>query len=540
MTKMPPETVFAAFEQTALRWLERDFLTVMPDTAEVYGIPAGTITYHTAYHESLSRAEAFDAAGYRRGMRVAVLLENRPDYFLIWLALNRLGVSVVPINPDLRQSEQTYLIGHSEPALVIAIPARQEELRKAATSAGLSVDVIGPGDSIPVPKGGGTVADILDGEAQEAALLYTSGTTGHPKGCVLPNTYFLLAGEWYRNVGGLADLSETGERMITPLPVFHMNAMAYSFMAMVAVGGCLIALDRFHPATWWSDVRNSGATCLHYLGVMPTMLMRAPPSPKDQTHSVRFGFGAGIDPKLHQAFETRFAIPLVEAWAMTETGAGAVIAANTHDRLIGQSSLGTPAPDIACKIVNEAGQEVPHDTPGELWVRRAKGDPKYGFFSHYYKNPQATDQAWEGGWFHTGDLVRQSPKGDIFFVDRKKNVIRRSGENIAAVEVESVLMRHPDIKAVGVTAVPDPIRGDEVFACIVSDSPTKDTAHAITAWCLQVMAYYKAPGFIAFVDALPLTPTQKIQRAELKTRACALLNTPETINTGHLKKRQVA
>ena len=194
MTKMPPETVFAAFEQTALRWPERDFLTVMPDTAEVYGIPAGTITYHTAYHESLSRAEAFDAAGYRRGMRVAVLLENRPDYFLIWLALNRLGVSVVPINPDLRQSEQTYLIGHSEPALVIAIPARQEELRKAATSAGLSVDVIGPGDSIPVPKGGGTVADILDGEAQEAALLYTSGTTGHPKGCVLPNTLPLGGG----------------------------------------------------------------------------------------------------------------------------------------------------------------------------------------------------------------------------------------------------------------------------------------------------------------------------------------------------------
>jgi acyl-CoA synthetase (AMP-forming)/AMP-acid ligase II len=107
MTKMPPETVFAAFEQTALRWPERDFLTVMPDTAEVYGIPAGTISYYTAYQESLSRAEAFDAAGYRRGMRVAVLLENRPDYFLIWLALNRLGVSVVPINPDLRQSEQT-------------------------------------------------------------------------------------------------------------------------------------------------------------------------------------------------------------------------------------------------------------------------------------------------------------------------------------------------------------------------------------------------------------------------------------------------
>ena len=130
--------------------------------------------------------------------------------------------------------------------------------------------------------------------------------------------------------------------------------------------------------------------------------------------------------------------------------------------------------------------------------------------------------------------------GEIFFVDRKKNVIRRSGENIAAVEVESVLMRHPEVKAVGVTSVPDVIRGDEVFACVVSDSPQKETALAIAAWCLQEMAYYKVPGFIAFVDALPLTATQKIQRAELKKYAIRLLDTPDTILTGHLKKRQVA
>ncbi len=540
MTEMRPETVFAAFEKTALRWPARDFLMVMPDTAKIYDIPSGSITYDVAYQDVLAHVNAYDQASYKRGMRVALLLENRPNYFLIWLALNQLGISVVPVNPDLKQSELTYLIGHSEPALIVSIPSRQDELRKAAHTAGLSISVIGPKDPIPAPSGGGIVADILQGEAQEAALLYTSGTTGNPKGCVLPNTYFLLAGEWYRNAGGLAQLHDTGERMITPLPIFHMNAMAYSFMAMVAVGGCLIALDRFHPTTWWSDVKHSGATCLHYLGVMPTMLMRAPQSSEDRNHSLRFGFGAGIDPKLHQDFETRFAIPLVEAWAMTETGAGAVIAANTHNRMIGQSSLGTPDPDISCKIVDELGQDVPPNTPGELWVRRANGDPKYGFFSHYYKNPRATAEAWEAGWFHTGDLVRQSSNGDIIFLDRKNNVIRRSGENIAAVEVESVLMRHPEIKAVGVTAVPDPIRGDEVFACVVSDNPQKKTALAITAWCLQEIAYYKAPGFIAFVDALPMTATQKIQRAELKAQALHLLNRPNTILTGQLKKRQVA
>ena len=540
MTEIRPKTVFDTFERTALRSPKREFLMVMPDTAKIYDIPSGPITYDVAYNDVQARSSAFDQAGYKRGMRIALLLENRPDYFLIWLALNRLGVSVIPINPDLRKSELTYLIGHSEAALIVAIKSRHDELRTAAHATELSIPIIGPKDSIPAPAGGGVVADILQGEEQEAALLYTSGTTGNPKGCVLSNTYFLLAGEWYCNAGGLAQLHDSGERMITPLPIFHMNAMAYSFMAMVTIGGCLIALDRFHPKTWWSDVKLSGATCLHYLGVMPTMLMLIAPSSEDKKHSVRFGFGAGIDPKIHQAFETRFGIPIVEAWAMTETGAGAVIAANTDDRLIGQSSLGTPAADISCKIVDEMGQEVPPNTPGELWVRRTNGDPKYGFFSHYYKDPDASAKVWEGGWFHTGDLVRQSENGDIFFVDRKKNVIRRSGENIAAIEVESMLMHHPDIRAVGVTAVPDPIRGDEVFACVVSDSPRKEPALAITAWCLQEMAYYKAPGFIAFVDELPLTATQKIQRAELKAQAARLLGRPDTIPTGHLKKRQVA
>jgi acyl-CoA synthetase (AMP-forming)/AMP-acid ligase II len=166
--------------------------------------------------------------------------------------------------------------------------------------------VIAPGDPVPQPGTAGAVAlrvdetgEALGSEEMEAALLYTSGTTGNPKGCILTNTYFLEAGRWYAEAGGLCALTPNGERMITPLPIFHMNAMAYSFMAMVAVGGCLTVLDRFHPSSWWRSVRESGATCLHYLGVMPSMLMGAPEEPADRDHSVRFGFGAGVDPKLH-------------------------------------------------------------------------------------------------------------------------------------------------------------------------------------------------------------------------------------------------
>ena len=540
MTALTNHSVYERFQASASRWPDRDCLQVLPGTAKVYGIDPGTLRYADVLAKVDALSHQFDHAGYQRGMRVALLLENRPVFFIVWLALNRLGVSVVPINPDLRAAELQYLIGHAEPALAIAIASRQQELSDAAKAANVSLPVMDPQDLPPAPRPHAIVANILSGEAQEAAVLYTSGTTGDPKGCVLPNTYFLLAGDWYKNVGGLATLHDNGERMITPLPLFHMNAMAYSFMAMITVGGCLIALDRFHPGSWWSDVAASEATCLHYLGVMPSLLMQAPETAADKTHRVRFGFGAGVNPKLHKGFEQRFGFPLVEAWAMTETGAGAVIAASTEDRLVGQACLGKPGDDIAWRIVNESGEDVDRGEPGELLVQRASGDPRYGFFSHYYRDADATNAAWAHGWFHTGDLVRQDEHSNLFFVDRKKNVIRRSGENIAAVEVESVLMRHPDIDAVAITSVPDAIRGDEVFACLQVSSPSEAMANDITHWCLARLAYYKAPGYIAFVDQLPLTATQKIQRAKLKHLALSLVDKPGTFVTAHLKKRQVS
>ena len=528
------DTVYAAFAATADKYPTRPILNILPSTAEVYAIGFGEISYQTALSEINRLAITLEAAGYTAGMRVALLLENRPSFFIFWLALNKMGASVVPINPDLRSSELEYLIGHSEPALIIAIESRHAELADAAKMAGIALAVVTPSTDLSSPRANAVVTRNKDGEAREAAILYTSGTTGKPKGCVLSNAYFLLSGRWYSQVGGIVTLQDDGERMITPLPIFHMNAMAYSFMAMVAVGGCLTVLDRFHPRSWWADVKSANATCLHYLGVMPTMLMGLDESTADGAHSVRFGFGAGVDPKLQIAFETRFGFPLVEAWAMTETGAGAVIAAATPDRLIAQASIGRPEANVECRLVDEEGSL---SSQGELLVRRAGEDPRYGFFSEYYKDPQATMQAWTDNWFHTGDIVRKDTEGNYFFVDRKKNVIRRSGENISAVEVESILMRHPDVLAAGVAAVPDKIRGDEVFACLKVAHPSTDTAAAITVWCLEQMAYYKAPGYIAFVDQLPLTATQKIQRAALKDLVLQLLDSPDTVATAHLKKR---
>jgi acyl-CoA synthetase (AMP-forming)/AMP-acid ligase II len=323
------------------------------------------------------------------------------------------------------------------------------------------------------------------------------------------------------------------ERMLTPLPLFHMNALAYSAMAMLFTGGCLIPLDRFHPRSWWRTVRDAQATVVHYLGVMPAILMADPPSADDRTHTVRFGFGAGVDGKLHAPFEQRFGFPLIEAWAMTETGAGAVIAANEEPRHIGSYCFGRPAPDVETRIVGDDGTDTEQ---GEMLVRHAGPDPRYGFCREYLKDPDATAEAWADGWFHTGDVVRAGPDGSMHFVDRRKNVIRRSGENIAAVEVESALRQHPAVTAVAVAPTADPVRGEEVFACIVTNSePTEGLARDITAWCVDRLAYYKAPGFIAFVAELPLTSTQKIQRSELRTLIASLIASAHDTRT--LKRR---
>jgi acyl-CoA synthetase (AMP-forming)/AMP-acid ligase II len=533
-------TVHARFRETALRRGDAGFLNVLPETGDIYGIAAGEISYRAMLERVERSRTAFANHGFGEGHRVGLLLQNRPVFVELWFALNALGVSVVPINPDLRISELEYVIAHSEMNAAFVLAERRDEVETAARQAGRPIPVLTDSGAIFAPFGGARPSSEGDGSS-ECALLYTSGTTGQPKGCVLTNTYFLHSGNWYRDVGGLIGLRGDGERMITPLPLFHMNAMAVSLMAMLSVGGSLTMLDRFHPRTWWNSVRDSRATCLHYLGVMPSMLMSAAPSEQDRTHTVRFGFGAGVDKLLHAPFEERFGFPLLEAWAMTETGSGGVIAANVEPRKIGTSCFGRPAPEVDVRIVDEGGNDAPVGTPGELLVRRTGADPRYGFFREYLKNPEATAEAWKDGWLHTGDIVSRDADGDLHFVDRKKNVIRRSGENIAAVEVESVLNRHPAIRQAAVAATPDQVRGDEVAAVIIAEQVGADRvlAEDIVRWSLEQMAYYKAPGWICFVDELPLTATEKIQRGGLKNFIAKLMREGAFFDLRDLKRRQV-
>jgi acyl-CoA synthetase (AMP-forming)/AMP-acid ligase II len=545
MSLSPPlvsGTVYQAFGRTVEEHADSDFLCVPAPAAASYAIEPRPWSYRQAAHEVAVLLRRYQERGYGHGHRVGLMLENRPAFFFHWLALNALGVSVVPINKEWRSAELEFLVGHSEICAAVAPEGCGSQLLRAAQAAGRPLVVSKP-DAADLPKAPFPApATISPDTDTECALLYTSGTTGRPKGCVLPNEYFLRAGSWYAKLDGLCRIRPGRERLITPLPLTHMNAVAFSTMVMLLTGGCIIQLDRFHPSTWWKCVKDSGATIVHYLGVMPPMLLGAPASHHDRDHAVRFGFGAGVSPRLHEGFESRFGFPLIEAWAMTETGAGAVIVANREPRKVGTACFGKSGPEIETRVVDESSRDVAMGEPGELLVRHAGEAPRFGFFREYLKDPIATEAAWAGGYFHTGDIVQRDADGDFHFVDRKKNVIRRSGENISAVEVESVLLQHPGIAAVGVTAVPDEMRGDEVMACIVPREPLNAAeratfAQSLAQFCLERLAYFKAPGYVGFCEGLPLTATEKIQRARLKELGQALLGSAACVDLRKLKKR---
>ncbi len=538
-------TVHQLFSATAGRAPQNEFLYIDAVTSQVYGIDASAVTWAQAQAEVERLRAAYARAGYGHGHRVGLLLENRPAFLFHWFALNGLGVSVVPINSEMRSAELEYLIGHSEIALAVTLPQRAADLAQAARAAQRPMVIWDAADAAQLPPApqAAPMADRAPGPATECALLYTSGTTGRPKGCRLTNEYFLRAGQWYAGLDGVCSVRPDQERVITPLPLNHVNAMAFSTMVVLTAGGCLIQLDRFHPSSWWQSVRDSRATIVHYLGVMPAMLLSAPASQADRGHAVRWGFGAGVDRKNHAVFEERFGFPLVEAWAMTETGAAACIMANHEPRQVGTNCFGKPESFVEVRLVDEDGKDVPVGAPGEMLVRSSGPDPRRYFFAEYLKDAAATEEAWAGGWFHTGDVARRDADGLMYFIDRKKNVIRRSGENISAVEVESVLNQHPAVKSSAVSATPDPVRGDEVLACIITRDPVPASERAalaasIVQHALAQLAYYKAPGYVAFVESVPLTTSQKIQRGQLRELAQTLPGKEHCIDTRTMKKRQ--
>ncbi|CAG2160738.1 AMP-binding protein [Cupriavidus numazuensis] len=487
--------------------------------------------------------DQYAARGWGRGHRVALLLENRPELMLHFLALNALGAWLIPINPDYRQDDLLNLFCHAEPDLVVSIQDRCSLLEQVGRAMGKTAPAVVPqqefSKTLPAPRRAAmTGTPTLE---SGAVLLYTSGTTGMPKGCLIGNDYLYFAGKRYTQAGGTMTLRPGAERLYNPLPLFYANSLTIANPAMILSRNAMIFPDRFHPELWWKELVQTKATIMHYLGIIPPLLLAKPVCPEERMHNVRFGVGAGIEPERKGEFETRFGIPLVEVWGMTEVGIA--IATQHQVPICAPRSIGRPLAGVEAKVIGDDGRNVAIGETGELVLRREGPNPRSGFFAEYVKDADATEAAWLNGWFHTGDIVRSEADGSLSFVDRKKNMIRRSGQNIAAAEIEACLAAHPAIQQVVVLPVPDEMRQEEVLACIIArekPSNPEELARQIVTFALQRLAYFKVPGWVTFVDSLPTTSTHKLQKAKIFQSSEDPRSRPDMIDLREVKRMAAA
>ncbi|MBM85210.1 MAG: ATP-dependent acyl-CoA ligase [Rhodospirillaceae bacterium] len=523
----PAETVFELFRLRVAQFQNHP-LFMFPESVRLrWDDDRSFWTYGETLDRVITIVERLRASGIGKGHRVALALDNRPWHFQYLLALNAVGASAVPINTESTQDEVTYLLGHSESCLLVALPGCSERFAHIETQS--SVPVV-EADVTSFPTVLHPVATRVGTSVDECAVIYTSGSTGRPKGCVLSNGYFLGFSDWYARQGGLMSLSMGSERLMTPLPGFHVNASCHSFMGMLGVGGAQVIIDRFHPGNWWQIAIETEATCFHYLGVIPAILLELPENDVDRRHGLRFGHGGGVHPDHHARFEERFGVPLLEGWTMTETGSATLHCSNEAPRHVGTRCIGRTPEGVDVRLIDDNGNAVSPGTPGLLLVRGNGDNPRQGFCSGYLKNQAATHELWAGGWLQTGDVMRQDADGYLYFVDRRKNIIRRSGENIAAIEVELLIADHPAVSKVAVVPTEDRLRDEEVFAAVVPASdaaPSPSLAQEIFDHCASKLVYFKLPGYIRFLDTLPMTPTQKVRKTELKLYSAQPLSSPD-------------
>ena len=293
--------------------------------------------------------------------------------------------------------------------------------------------------------------------------------------------------------------------MLTAQPFYYIDPQ-WNVAAALLAGATLVILDGFHPSSFWAKVREHQVTYFYCLGAMPTLLLRMPPDPADRDHRVRVVQCSAIPPALHATLEERWGVPWYEAFGMTETGADLRVTDADHDELVGTGCLGRPAGYRRVRIADATGQPVPPGETGEITL--AGGAMMDG----YYDDPAATARVLRDGWLHTGDLGWQDESGRVYLAGRLKDMIRRSGENVAAGEVEEVLLTHPQVRLAAVTAVPDELRGEEVKACYVADGATPAD---LARYCGERLAAFKVPRYWQPAADLPMTDSERVAKHRL-------------------------
>ncbi|WP_158885896.1 ATP-dependent acyl-CoA ligase [Amycolatopsis anabasis] len=473
------------------------------------------LSYREVRDAAARTAGMLTAAGLRRGDRVATLSGNRLELLDLMLGCAWLGVIVVPLNVAVRGDGLRHGLANSGARVLVLEPELLDVLDHVDAPGTLEQVWLFPGSEgarqprrpypvRPIPAAGDPVpaADVRPGDT--AVILYTSGTTGLPKGVCCPHAQLY----WYGVIVG--DHLTIGEDdvLFTVLPLFHMNALT-AFVQALINGATFVLGARFSASRFWTEATATGATVTYLLGAMINILYRREPGEHDRAHRIRIALSPATPANLHIPFRERFGITLLEGYGSTETNM--TISAPAGRQRPGY--LGKVLPGFDARVVDEQDQPVPDGTPGELILRHTE---PFSFATGYFAMPEKTVEAWRNLWFHTGDRVVRDADGWYRFLDRIKDAIRRRGENISSFEVEQAIAQHPAVAQVAVYAVPSEMAEDEVMACIVPRPGSALPPEDLIAFLRPRLARFALPRYIRFAETLPMTENGKIRKVVLR------------------------
>ena len=460
--------------------------------------------------------------GVKPGDRIAVMAHNHPATAILFLALASLGAMLVGVNPDFGEKEAHYVLDHSQSSGIVcslaALPTVQRVAGTLSTRPWIMTNE--PNDAgLPAWPGAlsGPVPDepAPAGRADDTCILvYTSGTTGFPKGVMHSQRSALLAGEGFVRRMHL----DPAERILCILPMFHINAIFYSLCGALAAGATLLLEGKFSASRFWPSVARRKATEVNTIAAMMNILMRRSRDEFVPGHTLAKIYGAPFSPEIYRVFEQEFGVPhLIEGYGMSEIPGAC---SNPFDGERRKGSMGKPSlhPDPAVnlaqvKIVDDNGNDASPGVTGEIAVRTPT------IMQGYYRDPEATAAAFRDGFFLTGDLGWMDAQGYFWFVARKKDIIRRRGENISGAEIDRVVGDHPEVVEAAAIGVPAELGEDEVLLAVVKKPGSRLTEQELAEWCRTRLAPFKQPRFVLFADALPRTPTHRIAKFELRKDA---------------------
>jgi crotonobetaine/carnitine-CoA ligase len=464
------------------------------------------------YADTVERAErlaaGLAACGVERGEHVAVAMPSGTDLLIVFFALMRLGCVYIPIISGSRPEEVQYVVGHS---LARTLVISQPELDRLDLDA---VDVSGverllflgedppPGHMALAPlPASAPAADVDPGEPM--AIMYTSGSTGRPKGVVLPHSSFAKAGFLKADRLGYAP----EDCVLCVLPLYHVGGLHYCLAPAMAHGCKVMFQPRFSVSSFWEDVARSGATGGLLMPAMMSMLMTVPETAGDRDNTLEVVCSHFVD----TGFRDRYDVDIVTTWSLSESAGIAVYSKRDYAHHA-PKLIGWPVGDVDVRVMETGGPhliEAPREAIGELAVRHD------AMMIEYWRDPDSTAKALRDGWLLSGDLGRMDERGRLFFEGRVKNMIKRSGENISAEEVEERILEHPAVRECAVVGVSDQIRTEEAKAYVVRRPEAELDAGDLVAWCAEVLSDFKVPRYVQFVDAMPRNATDKIARPAL-------------------------